>query len=209
MKNFKKILIFSIAFSIIFYILGIFSGMKIFEFLYLKNLQNYQELEMELMNIRKNLENYVYTKDCEYLKNYLNLIKKEVQIYREYLPYRLENLTDIYSSVLNEYYKTQALIWLIAKEYEKCDKNYKTLLYFIDNNCSLCLKQGEEIDKIKEYLISKNIEIDIFTVGIKVDYPYIRKIKEEFNISSAPSFIFDSRVFNFTPFENFINITKI
>lgn len=183
--------------------------MKIFEFFYSKNLEKYEELEKELTNIRKNLESYVFTRDCEYLKNYLNLIKKEVQIYREYLPYRLENLTDIYSPFLNEYYKIQALIWLIAKEYEKCNKNYKTLLYFIDNNCSSCIKQGEEIDKIKDYLISKNIEVDIFTVGINVNYPYIRKIKEEFNISSAPSFIFDSTVFNFITFEDFINITKI
>lgn len=208
MKNVTKALILSLIFSAVFYIFGIITGLKIFEYFYSENYLNQKYLE-EMRKLRSEIENYIAKKDCEFIKNYLENVKKEIQAYREILPFRIENSSNIYSQVLVEYYKVQVLAWEVGKDYEKCNPNYKTILYFIDEKCDLCIKQGEELDKIRDYLISKGINVDIFAVGIKTNYALLDKIKKEFNISSAPSFIFNSRTFNFTTFEDFKNFSVI
>jgi len=206
-KNLKKIFLFSILFSIIFYFLGLISGIKIYE--YLTSKEKYEILK-EIETLRKEFENISSkTYECDFLKNYIRILKIQLNSYRKFLPYRLEGKENLYDDLMTEYFKLSIVAWKIFKEYEKCNEKVKTFLYFIDEKCNLCIKQGEELDKIKEYLRNKGFECEIFVVGLKTNYSAINEIKNEFNISSAPFLIFNHQTFSFISFEEFVNEFKI
>jgi hypothetical protein len=215
-KYLKKFLLFSLIFSAIFYVLGIITGIifgneivKIVE----KRNENITILINEMKNFSEEFEKikllFLSQEKCKVIKNFFEEEEKLLQRYYSILPYRLEEfeLKEVpkwYLDLKKEYTKLQLNTWIIAKEYESCEKNFIPILYFYKPNCYDCIKQGEEIDKIRDYL-KKKYEVKIFTVDLNFSDPILSIIKKIYNITDAPSFIFKNITFsNFTSFDEFL-----
>jgi hypothetical protein len=217
MKNYlKKLIFFSLIFSAIFYILGIITGI-IFENEIIKMIERRNEnITMLINEIKRFNEEFEKVKlllltqeKCKIIKNFLEEEEKLLQRFYSILPYRLEEfefgeIPDWYLDLKKEYIKLQLNTWTIAKEYESCEKNFITILYFYKPKCFECIKQGEELDKIRNYL-QKEYEVKIFTIDLNFSNSILSVIKKIYNINDAPSFIFRNITFsNFTSFEKFL-----
>jgi hypothetical protein len=216
-KYLKKLILFSLIFSAIFYILGIITGIifgneivKIVE----KRNENITMLINEIKNFSEEFEKikllFFSQEKCKIIKNFFEEEEKLLQKYYSLLPYRLEEfelkgVPKWYLDLKKEYMKLQLNTWIIAKEYESCEKNFIPILYFYKPNCYDCIKQGEEMDKIRDYLKEK-YEVKIFTVDLSFSDPILSIIKKIYNIADAPSFIFRNITFNnFISFDEFLS----
>ena len=218
MKNYlKKLILFSLIFSAIFYILGIITGIifgneiiKIVE----KRNENITMLINEIKNFSEEFEKvkllFFSQEKCKIIEIFLEEEEKLLQKYYSVLPCRLEEfeLKEVpkwYLDLKKEYMKLQLNTWIIAKEYESCEKNFIAILYFYKPNCYDCVKQGEEMDKIRNYLKEK-YKVKIFTVDLNFSNPILSAIKKIYNITDVPSFIFRNITFNsFTSFDEFLS----
>jgi hypothetical protein len=218
MKNYlKKLILFSLIFSTLFYILGIITGIifgnEIIKVLEKRN-ENITILINEIKRFNEELERVklllLSQEKCEVIKNFLEEEEKLLQNFYSILPYRLEEfefgeVPKWYSDLKKEYMKLELNTWIIAKEYESCKEDFITILYFYKPKCFECIKQGEELDKIRNYL-QKKYEVKIFTVDINFSSSILSIIKKIYNINDAPSFIFKNITFsNFTSFDEFLS----
>jgi hypothetical protein len=218
MKNYlKKLILFSLIFSIIFYILGIITGIifgnEIIKVLEKRN-ENITMLINEIRRFNEELERIkillLSQEKCKIIKNFLEEEEKLLQKFYSILPYRLEEfefeeVPNWYLELKKEYMKLELNTWVIAKEYESCKEDFITILYFYKPKCFKCIKQGKELDKIRDYL-QKEYEVKIFTVDINLSNSILSIIKKIYNINDAPSFIFKNITFsNFTSFDEFLS----
>ncbi|MEM0481124.1 MAG: hypothetical protein QXQ14_03015 [Candidatus Aenigmatarchaeota archaeon] len=222
MRNkFKKILILSLVFSIITYLIGLITGIKYGNEI-LKTFQfqnNFSIIKNEIENLYKKIDSIKFiaftefldeNEKCKILQYLLQESEKVLEKYYKTLPYRLEeyelqeNLPSYYLDAKSEYQKLLIDRWLISKTYEKCNNNSISILYFYKPKCYICVKQGEEMDKISNYLKEKGYIVFINTLDITFSEPSLEIIKKIYNISDAPSFIIKNLSFsNFTSFETF------
>ena len=219
-KDLKKFLIISLVFSLLFYIFGIITGilfgneiLKIIE----KRNENISKLIDEIRKLNDEFEKskllFLSSQKCKIIKNFLEDIDNILLKYYSFLPYRLEEyeLQEVpqwYLELKNEYNRLQLNSWIIAKEYENCEKNFTTILYFYKPKCLECIKQGEEIDKIRDYLKENfKMNVKVFTLDINFENPTLKIIKKIYNVTDAPSFIIKDVSFkNFTSFDTFLSL---
>ncbi len=214
MKN-KRIFLFTISFSIIFYVLGILTTSKISEYFFSTK---YSELYNEINKLLSELERFEIILITQNLKlsckdQYLifnNFFEKLNEI-RKKLPYRLEEEHyKVPKEILNEYFKLEFFIWSFGKNLENCSE-YKiaNILYFYYPFDEKSILQGKELDKIGKYLNEKGYNTYVYTIDINFDYLPTNLIKNKFNITSAPSFILFGKKFDFISFEEFKNVFEV
>lgn len=206
--NITKIIIIALILTLIFYFIGIYIGFKIFKFLYSKELEekiSYLYFQAKSLNeeINSNKEilllNFLDEKiKCKLLENIINKVRNySFNVIAKKLPYRLEEYefyykpSEEYLKLKEEYMKMMATSYFLTLKYKKeCNKNISTLLYFYSPNCGIdCIKQGEELDKLRYY----NISLYFFIIDKDWNLNEIKILKEIFEIDSTPTIIIDEK----------------
>jgi len=216
-KRIKRIIAISLIFSIFLYFLGILTGYifsnEISKIIERKN--NLTDLLNEIKVLNEEFEKLkivsISQERCKIIEKLLEETHKTLIKYFSLLPYRLEELElketpKFYLEMKNEYTKLEINAWLYSRILEECDKKYISILYFYKPKCSECVKQGIEMDKIRDFLINSSYKVFVFTVDVNFNSKTLEIIKSIYNISDAPSFIFKNISFiGFTSFDEFLS----
>lgn len=206
--KFTKILILSIIFTLIFFFVGIYVGMKIFEYLYYKELfQKIEYLYVQTRNLNEEIESNKGILMLDFLDNETKcrLLKNTIEKVRDYsfnvvaknMPYRLEEYefyykpSEEYLKLKREYMKMMTTTYFLTMKYKKeCEKDILTLLYLYSSNCGTpCINQGQELDKLKNL----NFNLYFFIIDKDFDLNEIKFITEIFNIDRTPSIIINEK----------------
>lgn len=206
--NTKKILLISIILTLIFYLIGIYIGFKIFEFIYSKEL--IEKLDYLYFQAKKINEEISSNKEillldfldektkCKLLENIINKVRNySFNSIAKNLPYRLEEYefyfkpSEEYIKLKTEYMKMMTTSYFLTLKYKRdCVQNISSLLYFYSPNCGdLCIKQGEELDKLKNY----NVSFYFFILDKDWNLNEIKILKEIYNINSTPTIIINEK----------------
>ncbi len=185
--------------TIILYVLGIFTGF----FLYKSQME---ETSKELETLRVKLENlqlenmYLTTNQgslsCKFLSVSLKNLEKKIMEFSKRLPRRLESY-EKYGKVNSEYEKLKRdymllslRTWILASSIkDRCGRDIIPILYFYSKDCDTCVKQGEELDKIRS-----DPRVMIFVVDYNLDEPIVKIIEDSYNVTTVPSLIIDEKL---------------
>jgi len=218
-KEFKRLVVISLIISLVLYFLGLFTGLrygneigKIFESRSNELVVEIKRVSNELDELRiLSLSNFLSEEDkCQLIESMFEKTKKVKEGYYKILPYRLEeyelekDLPQQYLETKVSYQELQLKEWLLVMNLRTCNEKIIPILYFYKQQCGLCVRQGEEMDKIRDFLKEKGFIPMIYTVDLNFSSPILTFLKKRYNISDAPSFIFLNTTFsNFTDFETF------
>jgi hypothetical protein len=218
-KELKKLILVSFIVSASLYFLGLLTGLryggeisKIFEDKSSKLAIEIKKVSNELDELRiLSLSNFLSEEEkCELLKNILEKSKSLKEEYYKILPSRLEeyemreNLPTRYLEIKSNYQELQLKEWLLVMNFKSCNEKTIPILYFYKPGCALCIKQGEEMDKIRDFLKEKGYLPFVYTIDVNYQSPILSFMKKIYNISDAPSFVFYNTSFTgFTSFDIF------
>jgi hypothetical protein len=218
-KELKKLILASFIVSTSLYFLGLLTGLrygseisKIFESKSNKLATEIEKVSSELDELRiLSLSNFLSEKEkCELLENILYKTKNLKEEYYKSLPSRLEeyemreNLPTQYLEIKSNYQELQLKEWLLVMNFKSCNEKIIPILYFYKPGCALCVKQGEEMDKIRDFLMEKGYLPFVYTIDVNYQSPILSFMKRIYNLSDAPSFVFYNTSFTgFTSFDTF------
>lgn len=179
---------------------------KIFESRSSRLVAEIKKVSSELDELRiLSLSNFLSEEDkCRLIESIFEKTKRVKEEYYKILPLRLEeyelrkNLPREYLDIKMNYQELQLKEWLLVMNLRVCNEKIAPILYFFKPECSLCVKQGEEMDRIRDFLKERGFTPLIYTIDINFQSPVLTFLKEKYNVSDAPSFIFIN-----TPFLSF------
>ncbi len=83
---------------------------------------------------------------------------------------------------------------ILSKIKSLCKKDFNLILYFYSNkNCPNCIKQGEELTKLKQSNPVKNL---IYSLDYDSDSLSILAMKANYEITSTPSIVVNEKVYS-------------
>jgi len=215
----KKVLIISLITSIVLYFLGLLTGLR-----YGSEISNiFESKSNKLVNEIKKVSNEIDELRVLILSNFLSeeskclllerMLDKTQLLKIEYykiLPSRLEeyelkeNLPPHYLETKASYGELQLKEWLLVMNLRDCNEKILPILYFYKPKCEECVKQGDEMDKMIDFLKENGFLPFVYTIDITSSTPILPLLKDVYNVSDAPSFIFINKTFpSFTDFETF------
>lgn len=138
---------------------------------------------------------------CEFSDAYFSELNPELEYYWNILPQRLEEYesnneeTEEYLALKKEYTKASIRAWITTKNnYNKCNTRIVPILYFYSKDCAICVRQGEELDELRQLLNEAGKDILVFTVDYNYDEPALNLIKTYYNITSVPAIVVNEKV---------------
>ncbi|MEM0243152.1 MAG: hypothetical protein QXT34_01710 [Candidatus Aenigmatarchaeota archaeon] len=207
-KRIKNVLVLSIFLTLGFYFIGIYFGLKIFEYFYANELfKKIENLYLEAKNLNEeiNTNKEILLLDflnrdakCKLLERINNKVRYySFEVLAKQLPYRLEEYDSKYRSsseylrLKREYMKLLSTSYFLTLKYiEDCNKNISTILYVYSASCGdICIKQGEELDKVKEY----NLDYYFFIIDKELNLSEIEIINEMYEIYSVPTIVINGK----------------
>ena len=222
-RNRAGIILIAVIISIVLYLAGVFSGIYANKIIkeetkqdikslkeetrqYIELLQKYVDfLDTNLKNLQLE-QTFVETLTPEQMCNFsyisLNELIKQLDFYWSKLPYRIEEyersneLSQEYIILKEQYSHLSIRIWIIAKnQYDKCNTNIVHGLYFYSANCSVCVNQGEQIDRLSRRISSAGSSLIMFPVDINSGQGIVKNLKVYYKINSTPAVIVNDKLF--------------
>ncbi len=206
----KTIVVIAVLISVVMYFAGVLSGLyanKVVEHKVkqdvdlLKSYTDSSALDMKNMLL---LQFFMENMDdrCRFSKIYLSDLYKQLHLYWQKLPARLEAyeregaVSDDYVVLKREYTRLSLRIWLIAQtNYGMCnDTEFIPFLYFYSKDCDTCVRQGEIIDSLKQEESLKNKTLVGFPVDADFPDDAIFLLKEYYNVTGVPTIIINRKV---------------
>lgn len=169
----------------------------------LRNYINLLELNLKTLQFE---QSFVATLDhdqmCAFSSITLSELLKGLGFYWDKLPYRIEEyekdniLSDEYIALKKQYTQASIRTWILARNKARsCEMSFSPVLYFYSNDCSECISQGEQLDKLKSLAFQDSNQILVFTVDLNADDTVVTYLKEYYDITSAPSIIINDKAY--------------
>jgi hypothetical protein len=209
------LIIIAVVLSTVLFISGLISGLSFSKYIearfeestkkevnflldYVENLNG----EIQSIQLQEKFIDSMKEEDkCEFSDAYFSEINPELEYYWNVLPRRLEEYernneeTEEYLTLKKEYTKASIRAWITAKNnYNKCSTKIVPILYFYSKDCDICIRQGEELDELRQLLDDQGKDILVFTVDYNYDEPTLNMIKTYYNITSTPAIIANEKV---------------
>ena len=222
-KKRSGIILIAIAISIVLYLAGVFSGIYANKIIKEQTEQDIRTLKKETNQDLATIQNYVNFLDtslknmqleqtfaeslthgqmCNFLSISLNELIQQLGFYWSKLPYRIEEyersneISPEYSILKEQYAHLSIRTWLIAKnQYDKCNMNVVHGLYFYSVSCTVCVKQGEQIDILSKKIASAGSSLIMFPIDFNSEQGIVKNLKKYYNINSTPAIIINDKVF--------------
>jgi len=205
----RPIIALAIILSLVMYFAGVFSGIyanKIIErkvgedIAFLKSYMDLSSLDFKNMLLLQLLMDQMPDK-CRSSEIYLTNLRNLLEPYWQKLPSRLESyeregkITEEYKTLKREYIRLSLRIWIIArKNYKNCNSNIVPVLYFYNNDCKTCVRQGEIFDELKDEMKKIGKNLVVFPIDKDFDDDNVYLLKEYYNITSVPTAIIEDKV---------------
>ncbi len=148
------------------------------------------------------METLSHDEMCNFTEMSMDNLFDELNYFWGILPYRIEEyenrntLTDEYINVKKRYERLAIRTWVIAKKhYESCGTRIVHGLHFYSRNCTICTRQGQELDILSRDLKDRGYDVVIFTIDIDSDEPIIKFLRAYYHISTVPALILNNRVY--------------
>ncbi len=206
-----SIITFAIIISIMLYGAGVLSGLYANKIVKEETRETVESLEEYVDILDQNIKSaqleqiFIETLDhedmCKYSSISMNRLVGQLREYWARLPFRIEayeqnaELSENYLSIKKDYTQLSIRTWIIANSiYEKCNTDLIPVLYLYDINCSSCVEQGQELDRLQQFIFKKSGEILIFTVDIDSDELLLNNMATYYNITSTPAIIVNDQI---------------
>ena len=221
--NKNRIILIVIILSIILYFTGVISGLYANKIIKEETKRDIGNLQVRTEQTLDSLQSYVTFLDnnlkdmqleqvfieslspndmCNFLNISLNELIRQLGYYWNKLPYRLEEyeknnkLSEQYILLKEQYSHLSIRTWIIAKsEYDKCSMDVVHGLYFYSRDCEICVKQGEEIDKLNKKVLARGSEMIMFPIDFNSNQSIVKDLKKYYGINSTPAIIINDKVF--------------
>ncbi|MBN2052270.1 hypothetical protein JW756_02090 [Candidatus Woesearchaeota archaeon] len=206
----KSLIIIAIILSIILYAAGLLSGLSFSKFME-KNIEQKTKADInDIVDYVKSLDSSLQSiqiqerfvqglneKDtCKFADVYFSQINQNLNYFWKVLPARLEEyertveLTPEYLELKRQYTKLSLRAWIISKDnYQKCKTRIIPVLYLYSTNCADCVKQGEVLDDVKNFLVLENKSLIVFTVDYDYNEPALDLVKKYYDINVVPALV--------------------
>lgn len=139
---------------------------------------------------------------CTFSEISMRHLTDQLQLYRNRLPYRLEEyeretqLTEEYHILKQQYNALSIRTWVFARKMAaECDSDLVHGLYFYTAACMTCARQGEELDAFTRSLQEEGHDVMLFTIDAEADDPMVTFLQTYYNITKVPAVIVNDRVF--------------
>lgn len=130
-------------------------------------------------------------KQMDHLRYFWSILPFRIEEYEKY-----NELTDEYLSLKKQYTQVSIKTWIYAKKIsDKCNQDLTHGLYFYSANCTTCIRQGEQLDRLAINLDETNQSLMLFTIDIDSDEPLVRIVKDYYGVSSAPAVVINNELF--------------
>ena len=211
----RNLIIIAVILSIILYAAGLLSGLSFSKFVE-KNIEqktqkdlaevvNYvQSLDSDLQSIQIEelfVKSLTENDTCKFADVYFAQINQNLNQFWKILPARLEEYEQSttpskdYLDLKRQYTKLSLRAWIIAKEnYDKCNTGVVPVLYLYSANCPDCVKQGEALDNVKQFLSIQNTSLIVFTVDFDYNEAALDLVKKYYAIEKVPALIVDGNL---------------
>jgi len=180
--------------SILFYLMGIFSGLLIER----SNLDYTEERAKSLQRQMENLQlEYAYISiagqnlSCDSLSVLVSETTDRVRV----LGKKLEDKSSSNEDDLREYVFLSTKAWLFNNYIkERCSRDTVVILYFYSVPCAECIEQGHILDAVREtYPQDKVI---VFVINSDIDEPIVNTLKKVNSISKTPSIVIGGKTYD-------------
>jgi len=122
----------------------------------------------------------------------MNGLLKQLSFYWDKLPFRIEEyersnpLTEEYLLLKKQYTQISIRTWILARDkYQVCKTSFIPVLYMYSQNCTLCIAQGEQLDRLPGLVAAKGAQSLVFTIDIESDVQMVTYLREYYNITTA------------------------
>ena len=189
----SKIYLAAAALSILFYLMGLFSGLLIER----SSMDYTEEKAKSLQRRMENLQlEYAYLSiagqnlSCDSLSVLVSETTEKVRV----LGKKLETKSGDNEDTLREYVFLSTKAWLFNNYIkERCSRDTVVILYFYSVPCDECIEQGHILDKVREkYPQDKFI---VFVVNADIDEPIVNTLKKVNNISKTPAIVIGDKTY--------------
>lgn len=219
----KPIIFLAVITSIILYFAGVLSGLYANKLIKEETKNDITTLKKETEDYLKSLQTYVDFLDtnskslqleqlfietlnqeqmCQFLSISLNEISEQLGYFWDKLPARIEEYernnkpTEEYLTLKDQYAIVSIRTWLIAKtQFDKCNTSIVQGLYFYSRDCTKCVEQGKEIDRLNNKVMSSGKDLILFPLDINSNQTIIKNLKKYYKINSTPAIILNDKVF--------------
>jgi hypothetical protein len=220
----KSVMLLALAASVILYVAGVYTGLNANQVVKQETNQTIASLRAETEENMKYLQNYIDFLDknvksmqleetfaetltpaqmCNFSTISMNGLISQLSYYWERLPFRIEeyekitpNPSEEYLVLKQEYTDLSIRTWILARKlYKTCNTNVIYGLYFYSTNCSNCVEQGEQIDRLNAMVKQKGADIIMFPIDFQSNNILIRNLKQFYSISSVPALIINDKVY--------------
>jgi len=206
----RSLIIISVIFALALYVAGLLSGLSFSKFMeknieqktkadindiveYVKSLDS----DLQSIQIQESFVQSLNEKDtCRFADVYFSQINQNLNYFWKVLPARLEEYerttepTQEYLELKRQYTKLSLRAWIISKDnYQKCNTKIIPVLYLYSANCTDCVKQGEVLDNVKNFLAAENKSLIVFTVDSAYKEAALDLVKKYYGISAVPAII--------------------
>ncbi|MFH1125644.1 MAG: hypothetical protein V1703_00830 [Candidatus Altiarchaeota archaeon] len=179
-------------FSLLLYLLGVFSGLFIE-----KSMTDYTEAR--IYSLQRNLENlqleYAYLSiigkelTCEQLSSLVGASTQEVWK----LGKELDENDPRFEEIRRDYALLSTKAWILNSYVkDRCNSDAVVLLYFYSVPCEECIQQGYILDELREEYKNRLL---VFVLNSDLDEPIVNTLKITYNIQKTPAIIIDEKTF--------------
>jgi len=180
-------------FSLLLYLLGVFSGLFIE-----KSMADYTK--EQVYSLQRRLENlqleYAYLSiigeelSCEQLTSLVGASTQEVwELGKE-----LDDKDPKFEELKRDYALLSTKAWILNSYVKKhCDADVVVLLYFYSVPCEDCIQQGYILDELRsEY---KN-RLLVFVLNSDLDEPIVKTLKVAYRVEQTPAIVVDEKTYS-------------
>jgi len=199
------------VFSILFYMIGVLSGLFIekssatYTEEKVSTLQNEEKAralqnEQRVQSLQRQQENlqleYAYLSmvgqnlSCDSLSILVSETTDKVRL----LGKELENKTEATEDIRSEYALLSTKAWILNSYVrDRCRKDFVVLLYLYSVPCDDCIAQGHIIDTVRERYFQDKLVV--FVLNSDVDEPIVSTLKKVNKISKTPAIVIGDKTF--------------
>ncbi|MBI3026848.1 hypothetical protein HYY70_01935 [Candidatus Woesearchaeota archaeon] len=234
----RRIMIVAIIASVFLYMAGVFSGIYANKLVKEETKQDIMVLKRETKQDLGHLQKYISFLDtnlkdiqleqtfaetlsaeqmCNFSSISMNELVNQLRYYWDKLPYRLEEyernnqVSDEYLLLKEQYAHLSIRTWILAKsQFDRCNMSVVHGLYFYSAECSICVKQGEQIDRLKQMVSANAGNLIMFPIDFNSTQAIVKNLKNYYGLKSTPAIVINDRVFQGRLFkaEELINNSK-
>lgn len=190
----KRIYLIAALLSLLFYIVGVMSGLFIE-----KSMTDYTEEKVK--SLQRSMENlqleYAYLsiigKDlsCDSLSLIVSENTKKVRG----LGKELETDREDFEDLRRDYALLSTKAWILTRYMkDKCVDDMVVVLYFYSVPCQECIEQGHILDELRERYFQN--KLFIFVLNANLDEPIVNVLKSTHHISSTPALVIENKTYN-------------